>query len=1185
MQTKNISQKTSLAIFISLIGSPAFVYAAPFKLAQYPAGTAYKAPIPNVILSIDTSGSMSYCDVNDKQIGSSTWNSQTENCYQPDKSIDERRITYVKKGLKSLLIDSNKYDGQFRLAWQSFACNSIPSRGGNCDNKNSMAKFTSTHKENFGTWVNQITATGTTPSPVLVWSAGNYLQKTGAESPWNAKPGTADNAPLACRRSYHIFLTDGGWNFEYNGSNVSNEFRSAMNVPSSDASSNLFHNADGKNRQLPDNKSYSITDAQTQIYRDTYGTGYKSTGTGSSRKYYAYPTLADMAFYFWATDLQPSISNELIPKIRKSGTESFTSGNKSVTFDEYWNPKNNPAKWQNLVHYTIGYGIKASKLSNNTTTSPQWSGGMFGMYSSGFTDLAVGNKKWDNVTSSSADNDYDDYRPQEMWHMAINSRGKFYPVSGGDLSGVFADIFDDIVVDNAPPISGFTSASGSVSRVGTQSYQTSYIATEDASSLDDRWYGYITSDFISTSGNFSPNRDWGLNANNKHITTADKLDQITNLDNRLILTFDKYADIQKAVSFKWSNLSGSTTGLSPKMWLNKGSIGNSTTIQGDGKGENRLKFIRGDRTKEARVGGEFRNRKSRQGDIVNSAIWYTGAPTNGYTEVSYKNFAKTYRGRLPMLYVGGNDGMLHGFSAKDGTEKIAYIPHGVIHNLAKLSDTDYTHRYFVDGSPFSGDINLGSNEEPNWRTYLAGTLGAGGRGYFVLDVTQPGKDPSFVESPVTPAAPDSNFQEANASNLVVMDRTAAEIGTHEDPNAHPDIGHIFGNPVVAESNQQRALQITRTNNQGRWALIIGNGYNSTNERPVLLIQYLDGNKSLQTIPAVEIDSEEANGNGLSTPQFLDVNGDSIPDFVYAGDLRGNLWKFDISSSSASDWGVAFDGKPLFTATYSSATGSSSRQPITAPPVLRPNPTVGGLMVAFGTGQNLTETDRDDTSVQTIYSILDNTRYEIESAGDNKGKVKIKASAPSPTIVSGRSDLQAEYIADGAGTGTAGSNASNGRSFWKLSSTEVTYACASNSTNCTEKKGWYMDLPVAGERITTGFDFYDGSNILEIISEKPASGSATASGEEVCAPQPQAAKPFRTLINIVSGAPASVPIMDVNGDGFYNAVDNGYARMTASSKELRIGTKDLQIRKGNDGSEDRLAKLPELVLRPNWRQLK
>lgn len=121
-----------------------------------------------------------------------------------------------------------------------------------------------------------------------------------------------------------------------------------------------------------------------------------------------------------------------------------------------------------------------------------------------------------------------------------------------------------------------------------------------------------------------------------------------------------------------------------------------------------------------------------------------------------------------MVYVGGNDGMLHGFSAKDGTEKIAYVPHGVVQNLAALADPNYAHRYYVDGSPFTGDVDLGSTTA-DWRTYLVGTLGAGGQGYFVLDVTRSGPDSAYTGT----AAPATNFTEANAADLVVMDKTAA----------------------------------------------------------------------------------------------------------------------------------------------------------------------------------------------------------------------------------------------------------------------------------------------------------------------------------------------------------------------------------------------------------------------------
>ena len=1222
MKITPYSKKTNIALILASIGFSNSSLATPLNLVSYPAGTAYKAPIPNVILSVDTSGSMST-----KDDGQNT------------------RIQLVKDGLNSVLINSTKYDNQFRLAWQSFACNDIPSNSGNCLNLNSMGKFSTTQKTNFQTWVNALTATGATPSQVLAWNAGKYLKTTGNNNPWNANPGTADPSPLTCRRAYHIFLTDGGWNFTYGSSALNNtSFQTEMKL-SSNSSSIEIQNYDGKDIQnLPTpapastnrsasiygNQSYLSSNTQTNVYRDSYGLIVKSTGSKNNNnlQYYAYPTLSDIAFYYWANDLQTNIPNEVNPKIRKTGDETFTSSNnKSKTLSEYWNPKNDPAEWQHLVQYTIGYGATASTLSKiggatsstyngkacsnysgsnkttclNSSTSPQWSGGIFGMYDTGFSSLIVGNTKWDDVTSSESDSDYDDFRPQELWHMAINSRGKYYPVTG-DLTSVFSDIFDDIIVDTNAPITGFTSASGSVSRVGTQSYQTSYIAADDPNSNDNRWYGFVTSDYISTSGASVMNPDWGTNpSNNKASSTADKLDTLnsTGVNNRLVLSFNNLSSTPQGISFKWSNLSSSTsnTTATQKMWMNKGTAGTAATVQGDGRGEDRVNFIRGDRSKESsnystsNTTANFRNRKSRQGDIVNSAIWYVGSPANGYTSNSYQAFINTNRDRLPMLYVGGNDGMLHGFSAKDGTEKIAYVPHGVVQNLASLTDTAYVHRYYVDGSPMSGDIDIGSTT-PDWRTYLIGTLGAGGRGYFVLDVTKPGPTPPATGS--TSVAPSTNFSENNAASLVIMDKTAAAItdaaGTSKplDSNVDSDIGHILGSPVVSESNFQRTLQITKMNN-GRWAFIAGNGYNSVNERPVLLIQYLDGDKSLLKIPAVATGAVEATQNGLSSPQLLDINADGSPDFVYAGDLRGNMWKFDISSATSSNWGVAFSGNPLFTANYTSSTGSSSRQPITAPPTLRNNRTVGGLMVAFGTGRNLTAEDRTDTSVQTVYSILDNSRYTISSSGSDKGKVIVKTSDPAPSTVSGRSALQNQSVTNGTGSGASGTGDSANRNYWTLSSQEVNYVCDATNSSCSVKKGWYLDLPVPGERVNSSFDFYDGSNLLEIISEKPASGSATASGEEVCAPQPQAAKTFRTIINISSGSSSSVPIIDINGDGLFNASDmsNGknYSRMTASGKELRFNNRNFQIRKGNDGQTDKLARLPEVLVRPGWRQLK
>ena len=1151
MNKTNLPKMTIVAAMVAAWGASSAL-AAPLDLAQYPAGSAYKMPIPNVILSVDTSGSMGGND-----------------------GTAKTRIRWLKDGLTNTLINQSKYDSKFRLSWQSFSCNNIPSNSGNCANKNAMGDFSGAHKNDFKTWVSALTANGWTPSHQLVWNAGQYLMTTGANSPWNASPGTADTAPLTCRKAYHIFLTDGGWN----------RYKEDI-IPSFDAfgfqskmvttSSHRIADADQTNITLPDGKLYSVTDAQTRVYR--------GAGGGSTALTFAYPTLSDMAFYFWSKDLQPSIENKVIPSIVKSGDETFVSSASSLTLDQYWNPQNDPANWQHLTHYTIGYGPTAS-VWTNSGTNPRFSNG--GMYGSDLTKTMLGQKLWTDVTASDSDSNYDAYRPEDLWHMAINSRGKYFPVATGNLEPVFDEIFGNIVNDNTKPITSFTSASGSVSRVGTSSYQSGYVASEN-NTMNNRWYGYVVSNAISTSGASTPNAAWGTSPSGDGLTTADKLDALTvsALANRVILSFNDTT--KQGISFEW----GSTSPLSntQKTLLNRGDITLPFgTTNGDNKGQDRLNFIRGDRTKEAnQTGGTFRIRKSRQGDIVNSAVWYAGQPASGYSFGGYEQYASAQRNREPMIYVGGNDGMLHGFAAKDGTEKIAYVPQGVVKNLPLLADPSYAHQYYVDGSPFTGDVKIGSGSTAaDWSTYLVGTLGAGGRGFFVLDVTKPGTSDGSTAS---------NFASANAASLVVMDKTAYNPDATDANWAQnwKDVGYIFGNPVVAETNAQRALQITRTND-GRWALILGNGYNSENERPALLIQYLDGDKKLKTIPAVGLTSPEAKSNGLSSPQFLDVNGDGIPDFVYAGDLRGNLWKFDIASADSAQWQVAFSGSPLFTASYTNATnGSTSRQPITTPPVVRPNREVGGLMVAFGTGRNITEGDRTDaTSQQSIYSILDNTRYEIETTGTGKGKVKIKASNPTPSTVSDRTQLQAQSV--DTGSKQAGTGVSAGRAFWKFNSTKVTYACNPTDTGCTVKKGWYMDFPEAGERLLAQMDFYAGSNLLEIISEVPASGSATSDSEEVCTPSPRAVKNFRTILNISTGSPSSAPLMNADGNtytdaagntyGIYNSSDAGFARMDASTKELRISTKFEQKRTGSDGKADALANPPELLLRPNWRQLK
>jgi len=563
----------------------------------------------------------------------------------------------------------------------------------------------------------------------------------------------------------------------------------------------------------------------------------------------------------------------------------------------------------------------------------------------------------------------------------------------------------------------------------------------------------------------------------------------------------------KGISWSWDSLTADQ----------KNAL-NTLDGQVDGFGSQRLAYLRGDRTREGASGGGFRSRASRQGDIVNSKVWHlAGMPGSGYSANGYAAFKSRLSPRDAMLYVGANDGMLHGFSAATGQEKIAYVPRGTVVHLPSLTSPRYMHRYFVDGSPFAADIHV----DGSWKTWLAGFSGLGGTGYFVLDVTDP-----------------SAFNATNASRLVVLDQT----GTTD-----VDIGHITSDPVREHDSPALTRQISQLNDK-RWALIMGNGYNSANETAVLLIQYLDGARELKKIIAVNATSSgSTSGNGLSAPRLIDLNGDNIPDVAYAGDLLGNLWKFDLSSGDATAWATAFDGVPLYVA---ESTGSPRKsQPVTSAPVWLAHPQ-GGVMVVFGTGRNLTDSDRTNLSTQTIYGVYDDTVVSRDA-----GKVNLRPK--SGAITGGRGALVQQHIAPApTATGAAGP-------VWTISSRPVTY------TGASPKRGWYLDLP-AGERVLGNPGWFEGL-LVDVPSIVPATG-----------------KTWLTTLNAINGnAPKSQIYAYTSTDATGTASPAG----TASRTETGLRTAVINLTNGSEKGlcasghtcADRIL-LPGTALRPSWRQL-
>jgi len=329
-----------------------------------------------------------------------------------------------------------------------------------------------------------------------------------------------------------------------------------------------------------------------------------------------------------------------------------------------------------------------------------------------------------------------------------------------------------------------------------------------------------------------------------------------------------------------------------------------------------LDYVRGDRSKEGE--NQMRVRSSVLGDIVHSGPVYVGKSVAGYGFDDYLDFAKDNVNRAGRVYVGANDGMLHAFDASDGSEVFAYVPSMVIGNLPKLAEQPYDHQYFVDGFLTVGDAQFGSD----WHSVLVGGLSAGGIGYYGLDVTDP----------------------AAASENQAVDKILWEF--HSTSTGADNLGYSYSRP-----------SIVRLNDSGQWGAVVGNGYLSpAGVASLYVIDIETGDVIKELVVAGGAD------NGLSSPTVIDADDDGVVDAAYAGDLNGNLWKFELGPSGSSTWSVAYGGLPLF----QTATG----QAITTAPEVGRHPE-GGRMVYIATGRLLSASDGLDKTTQAVYGLWDN----------------------------------------------------------------------------------------------------------------------------------------------------------------------------------------------------------------------
>lgn len=436
------------------------------------------------------------------------------------------------------------------------------------------------------------------------------------------------------------------------------------------------------------------------------------------------------------------------------------------------------------------------------------------------------------------------------------------------------------------------------------------------------------------------------------------------------------------------------------------------------------------------------------GDIINSPL-VLASPTDKTAsdlsgDTTYSTYLTTKAANMnTSLVVNANDGFVNVINSANGTRRYAYMPSSVLPSLRLIADPAYingvSHKFLVDGQVGVYDLQFNSA----WKTLAIGGTGAGGKTFYALQLF-----------------------DASAGNALNALWEVSAPTTASTANVFNDLGYAYARPEVARLAD------------GRWAAFIANGYGSNSGVAALyVLDVRDGS----LIKKMVIDSTETT-NGLSSVK-LKVNSSNVVQAAYGGDLKGRLWKFDLSATSTDSWGVAFSGKPLFT------TAGGTTQPITAQPLLADN-SLGGKQIFVGTGKFNETADKTNKDLQAFYSVWD--------ADGGSGQLTV-------------SSLQAQAIT-GVFSGSTGQ-------FVTTTQNDTTYPA---------EKGWYLPLvynsALTGERVINQASLVLGRIVFTTASvdtTDPCSSFGTGKLVE---------------LDAFSGKMLNYAVLDTNADGVVDSND-------------------------------------------------